>query len=128
VWRLGVRVVLFVGKDCGDWVCKKVAATNRIDEFVESNDRRWRSTAFTNSDGIAVIVAAHPGIADWTKPATDPSPLVQRVLAGMRWKIEKPKTGMRYWLSTPVQKFTNVFFASVRRPVFRVAKAWREAW
>ena len=82
--QLGARVVLCLGKDCGEWVCKKVEATNQIDEFTESNDRRWKSTAFTNSDGIAVIVATHPSIADWTKPATDPSHLVLRVLAGMR--------------------------------------------
>jgi len=34
-----------------------------------------------NTEGIAVVVATHPSIADWTTPAADPSPLVKSMLA-----------------------------------------------
>ena len=78
--HLGVRVVLCFGKRCGECVRKRLKATNRVDEFVENNNRKWKSTAFMNPDGIAVVVATHPSIADWTKAATDPTPLVQRML------------------------------------------------
>ena len=79
--QLGVRVVLCLGNDAGDWVCNQLKARLHVGEFVESNERRWRSTAFINSNGIAIVIATHPSIADWTKSATDPTPLLQRMLA-----------------------------------------------
>jgi len=79
--QLGVRVVLCFGKVCGQIVCEKLKVKNRVDKFVEKNNRRWVSEAFMNTDGFAVIIATHPSIADWTAPATDPSQLVQRILA-----------------------------------------------
>jgi len=53
-----------------------------IDEFVETNNRRWKSQAYTNKDGVKVIVATHPSIADWCAPDTDPSKMIKRVIAG----------------------------------------------
>jgi hypothetical protein len=82
--QLGVRVVLCFGKDCGQIVCEKLQAKVPVDQFVEANNRRWSTTAFTNSGKLAVVVATHPSIADWTSPATDPSPLVERVIAGIK--------------------------------------------
>ena len=78
---LGVRVVLCFGQGSGNWVCKKLNAKTPSGEFIENNNRRWRSNAFINSEGIAVVIATHPSIADWTTPAADPSPLVKRMLA-----------------------------------------------
>lgn len=78
--RLSVRVVLCFGKRVGNWVCGRLNATNYAGEFIEANKRHWKSIAYKNSDGIAVVVASHPSRADWTKPETDPSQLVGRML------------------------------------------------
>jgi hypothetical protein len=48
--------------------------------FIEQNARRWRNSAYTSDNGITVVIATHPSIADWTNPATDPSQLVARSL------------------------------------------------
>jgi len=81
--KLGVRVVLCFGQRSGDWVCSKLDAVSCVDRFVENNNRRWSSNAFMNRNGLAVVVATHPSIADWTVSETDPSPLMQRVLQRM---------------------------------------------
>ena len=78
--RLGVRVVLCFGQKSGGWVREQLNANNQVDQLVEKNERRWTSVSYKNSNGIAVVVATHPSIADWTTPATDPSLLVQRML------------------------------------------------
>jgi hypothetical protein len=81
--RLGVRVVLCFGKSSGKWVCNQLGAQERIDDiFRENNHRRWENIPYINSkNGIVVIVATHPSIADWTKPETDPSPMVRRMVS-----------------------------------------------
>ena len=64
----------------GSYVCSKIAAHKKIGEVIEANDRRWRSQAFENAEGIRVVVATHPGIANWYSLATDPSRLVVEAL------------------------------------------------
>ncbi|MFH1140239.1 MAG: uracil-DNA glycosylase family protein [Chloroflexota bacterium] len=78
--ELNIRVVLCFGKTAGGWVCKQLGADRLVGQFIEHNNRRWKSTAFRNSDGITVVVGTHPSIADWTSPATDPTELVRRML------------------------------------------------
>jgi uracil-DNA glycosylase len=78
--RLDVRVVLCFGRRSGSLVRERLSANTPVDRFVENNNRRWTSTSYKNSNGIAVVVATHPSIADWTTPATDPSLLVKRML------------------------------------------------
>lgn len=78
--KLNIKVVLCFGKSAGNFVRKKLAVNSLIDEFVEDNNRRWRSQVYKNSVGLIVIVASHPSIADWTKPETDPSLLVKKYL------------------------------------------------
>jgi uracil-DNA glycosylase len=78
--KLGVCVVLVFGKRAGLWVRNKLDAHAPVEEFIENNNRRWRSQSFMNTHGIAVMVATHPSIADWTNPKTDPSPLMGRLL------------------------------------------------
>ena len=78
--QLGVRVVLCFGKSSGYWVRKKLQANTFVEEFVEKNNRHWKSVTYKNSSGIAVVVATHPSIADWTNSATDPSHLVKKML------------------------------------------------
>jgi hypothetical protein len=79
--RLGVRVVLCFGQKSGGWVRKQLNAYSKVDQFVEQYKKRhWMSISYKNSDGVAVVVATHPSIADWTTPEADPSLLVKRIL------------------------------------------------
>lgn len=78
--NLGIRVVLCFGKMAGNWTAKKLEAHRKIDEFEESNKRRWRSVAFSNEKGLVVLVLTHPSRADWRNPDTDPTALAERVL------------------------------------------------
>jgi uracil-DNA glycosylase len=78
--KLNVRVVLCFGQRSGLWVREKLDAKKLVEQFVENNNRRWTSASYTNSNGIAVVVATHPSIADWTNSATDPSLLVKKAL------------------------------------------------
>ncbi len=77
---LTTRVILCFGKTAGAWVCKRLNAREQVGEFVEDNNRRWRSRAFRNANGITVVVATHPSIVDWTAPATDPTELVRNAI------------------------------------------------
>lgn len=78
--RLHPRVILCFGKTAGNYVRKKVYANKMIGEFVENNNRRWRSQVFSNAQDLKVLVATHPSIADWTSPSTDPTQLVRESL------------------------------------------------
>lgn len=78
--RLSVRVVACFGRTAGKWVREQLGAAKKVDEFVERNDRKWRSSTHATSDGLRVVTLTHPSIADWTKPATDPTHLVQRAI------------------------------------------------
>jgi hypothetical protein len=78
--ELGVSTILCFGRRCGNWVRKQLDAHNPTGEFIEQNARRWRNSAYTSDNGITVIIATHPSIADWTNPATDPSQLVAQSL------------------------------------------------
>ena len=58
----------------------KIQANKLIDEFIEKNDRRWRSQVFENKEGQIIIVATNPSIADWTNPQKVPSQLAKKYL------------------------------------------------
>ncbi len=58
----------------------KIQANKLIDEFIEKNDRRWRSQVFENKEGQIIIVAKNPSIADWTNPQKVPSQLAKKYL------------------------------------------------
>ena len=74
------------GNTGGNLVRTRLGAYRQIDEFVETNRRGWRNRAFENSEGVVVIIATHPSIADWTAPDYDPSEMVKRVM-GIKPKI-----------------------------------------
>ncbi|MBM3944702.1 MAG: hypothetical protein FJ317_04330 [SAR202 cluster bacterium] len=74
------RVILCFGKTAGNFVRQRLSANALIDEFIEQNNRRWRSQAFKNANGIKVVVATHPSIADWTARETDPTQLISQAL------------------------------------------------
>lgn len=78
---LGVRVVLCLGGTVGGYVRERLAAKREIGTFVEANKRRWTSRTHEGASGVRVVTAAHPSIADWTKPSTDISDLVAAALA-----------------------------------------------
>jgi len=78
--QLRPRVVLCFGKTAGNFLRRKLGANTPAGEFVEENNRRWRSQAFANSRGVKVVVATHPSIADWSCRNTDPSRLVKEAL------------------------------------------------
>lgn len=78
--NLRIKVILCFGKRAGDFVRYKLKANRLLDEFVEVNERKWRSQVFTSTDDLIVITATHPSIADWTRPETDPSALVKKYL------------------------------------------------
>ena len=81
--ELDVHVVVCLGQDSGRWVRVQLEAVTEppIDFFFEDNGRRWRSTTHRGRDGIQVVTLAHPSVADWCNPKTDPTGLVVRALA-----------------------------------------------
>lgn len=74
------KAILCLGQKAGKYVRLRVGANEHLATFVEANARNWESHLFGAADGTKVIVATHPSIADWTKPATDPSGLVLEAL------------------------------------------------
>lgn len=74
------KVILCLGKTAGDYVREKTKSDQQYAAFVERNNRRWQSRAYVSANGLKVVVATHPSIADWTVSETDPTPLVQRSL------------------------------------------------
>ena len=78
--RLGVKVVVCIGKRAGNWVRQQFNAYEPIDWFSERNKRRWESHSHRSNHGIIVVTLTHASQADWTKPASDPTNLVNRAL------------------------------------------------
>jgi hypothetical protein len=74
------KAILCFGIKTGNWVARKLNATEVVDTFTEANNRRWTSKLMQNNNGLHVIIATHPSIADWTSCATDPSRLISRAL------------------------------------------------
>ncbi|HEY3798520.1 MAG TPA: hypothetical protein VGL58_09205 [Caulobacteraceae bacterium] len=77
---LSVRAVLCMGGTAGAWVRQKLRASELVDSFVEDNGRKWTSQAHRPETGSLVVTLTHPSVAAWDKPATDPTPMVRRVL------------------------------------------------
>jgi hypothetical protein len=78
---LNVWTVLCFGGTAGAWVREALQANELAGSFVERNARRWTSFAHLNAEGRCVITLAHPSIAKWDAPATDPTPFVRAMLA-----------------------------------------------
>jgi hypothetical protein len=77
---LSISTVVCLGGTAGRWVRSRVHANEKAGEFVERNKRAWRSEAHLNRDGLCIVTAAHPSIADWRNSASDPSPLITEML------------------------------------------------
>ena len=78
--RLHPQVILCFGKTVGRYVRNQVGANTLRKEFVETNERKWRSQWFDSSRGPRVVVATHPSVADWRAPNTDPTQLILEAL------------------------------------------------
>jgi hypothetical protein len=77
---LQVPAVLCLGSDVARRIRDHFDANTLIGEFVERNKRKWASSRYRNAEGLSVLQVTHPAIADWTRPATDPSSLVAEAL------------------------------------------------
>ena len=81
--ELNIRVVVCLGKEADAWVRRQINASEKVDEFVERNKRKWKSSVHrSKATGKIVIGLTHPGRANWAKPNTDPTGLVVNALAG----------------------------------------------
>jgi hypothetical protein len=78
--RLDVQVVLCFGKTAGDWIRGRLGAHAEVSRPVERNQHGWTGRVYESTAGLRVVVATHPGRADWRVPAADPTGLV-------RWAI-----------------------------------------
>lgn len=74
------RVILCFGQTAGKYVRQQLGANRLIGEFVERNNRQWKSNAFVGTGGVNVVVATHPSIANWCAAITDITPLVEMAL------------------------------------------------
>lgn len=75
---LKIKSILCFGKTAGKHVRKKIEANVFVDEFIEKNNRKWKSQVHKNNVGQFVITVTHPSIADWTNEKTDVSHLVKK--------------------------------------------------
>ncbi len=73
--------LICLGKTAGAWVREQLGAHSLLGSYVETNARRWVSSAHTTSDGMCVITLTHPSRAKWRTPAADPSAFVRDILA-----------------------------------------------
>lgn len=78
--RLEIKTILCLGQTAGKYTRSKIDANILIDEFVENNNRKWKTQVYKNDKNQIVIVATHPSIADWTNEKTDISELVKKYI------------------------------------------------
>jgi hypothetical protein len=78
--KLKPKVILCLGKTAGDYIRKQTKSNEQYATFIEQNNRRWQSAAYRSEQGLKVVVATHPSIADWTAHESDPTPLVASAL------------------------------------------------
>lgn len=76
--NLGVKMVVCLGRRAGNFVKNKLEAHKCIDFYEEQNNRKWKSSIFTNENGIKVVIATHPSRANWMNPESDPSPIIKK--------------------------------------------------
>ena len=78
---LGIDTILCLGATVGRWVRSLLGADKLTGGFIELNARGWRSESHCSSAGTCVLTLTHPSRADWSNPASDPSPLVREMLS-----------------------------------------------
>jgi len=80
---LGVKVVVCFGKRASNFVRREFGAHQEIDQFVERNNRGWKSATYLGPGGLKIVAVTHPSRADWRNPKADVSPLIARALAAL---------------------------------------------
>jgi len=78
--HLRPRAIICLGVDTGKIVRQRLHAHELVATFAEQNKRGWKSRAWRNEQGLLVFALTYPGRAVWYRTATDPSPMVARVL------------------------------------------------
>jgi hypothetical protein len=78
--NLEVKIILCFGRTAAGWVRRKIDATEKVAEFIEQNNRKWKSAIYKNQNDIYVADLTHPSIADWTVPETDPTPIISSII------------------------------------------------
>ena len=73
-------LVVCLGRDAGQFVCRKLDTSKEVGRFVECNRRRWKNLVFENEAGIRVAQLTHPARVDWANPAADPAAMVRHSL------------------------------------------------
>ena len=80
--EMGIKVVVAVGKTyVGDYACQQLKANSVVKRWKDGNSQPWESVWYRNSDGLNVIVLAHPSRGhQWTRQLSDPTWLVVEAL------------------------------------------------
>jgi len=81
--ELQPKIIVCLGQTAGNYVREKLQTNDLLDEFVERNSRRWRSTIYANGRTAMVACVTHPSIADWTSPVSDPTPMLKNALGSL---------------------------------------------
>lgn len=74
-------LVVCLGRDAGQFVCRKLDACKEVGRFVERNRRGWKSLVFENDARIRVAQLTHPARVDWTNADADPAAMVRHALS-----------------------------------------------
>lgn len=74
------KAIVCFGVGTAQYVRKRLGAIQHIGVFEEQNKRKWKSHAWKTPAGLIVFGLTHPAIANWTKPDTDPTPMVREIL------------------------------------------------
>lgn len=74
------RAIVCLGAETGRRVRARLGTDDQIGAFSESNQRGWKSHAHKARSGLIVLSLAHPGVANWLAPASDPSKMVRTAL------------------------------------------------
>ena len=82
--KLGVSVVVCLGKSASKWVRRRLNVEEKVDEFIEHYETRPRkSEVYVRAeDNLKVIRLSHPSWAPWQKPDADPTNLVVKAIKG----------------------------------------------
>jgi hypothetical protein len=74
------KALICLGRKTGKRVKERLGASQKIGSFKEQNKRGWENEAWRTPTGLIVFRLTHPSRVDWTKPPTDPSPMVASLL------------------------------------------------
>lgn len=80
IYNQKIKNILCFGLTGGNYVRNKLKADIKIDEYIETNNRNWKTRVFRNVNGLKVIIATHPSRANWCNPNSDPSKMIKKYI------------------------------------------------